>query len=84
MNGYNDWVLPSHDALLSMYTELYLAGIGDFHPGNHLDPAYYWSSTGDNNEEAIAISFYEGNTNDRPKYNLLHVRCVRTINPLDP
>jgi hypothetical protein len=47
LSGYNDWVLPSKDALALMYINLHQAGLGNFssdsyHSSTEYDATYMW------------------------------------------
>ena len=70
---FDDWFLPSKDELNLMYTNLKLAGLGDFADG------YYWSSSEDNAYNAWLRDFYDGNKYGRNKNNNGRVRAVRSF-----
>ncbi|WP_258103421.1 caspase family protein [Marinoscillum sp. MHG1-6] len=74
--GYDDWVLPNKDQLITMYQNLKQEGIGDF----MLDT--YWSSSKSGYSNAWGLSFESGKTYDFDKYSNHYVRAIRSF-PLD-
>lgn len=56
--GFNDWFLPSLDALKSMYTNLHQRGFGSFNVGSYM--TYYWSSSLFSNDFGNALRFWDG------------------------
>lgn len=56
--GYNDWFLPSLDALKSMFTNLHQRGFGSFNVGSYM--TYYWSSSLFSNDFGNSLRFWDG------------------------
>lgn len=56
--GFNDWFLPSLDALKSMYTNLHQRGFGSFNVGSYM--TYYWSSSLFSNDFGNSLRFWDG------------------------
>ncbi len=79
INGYQDWLLPSRDELLAMYTNLKLKGYGNF-------PEFwcsYWTSTenaGSPLNLAETVHFGTGEVTAVGKSTLNYVRAVRVYN----
>jgi hypothetical protein len=73
LGGYNDWFLPSKDELNLMYTNLKVAGVGDF------TVSYYWSSSESNAEFAWFQGFFNGVQYASLKYDAFGVRAVRAF-----
>jgi hypothetical protein len=71
LNGYNDWFLPSKSELNLMYSNLHLAGLGNF--GN----LAYWSSTEMTASFAWQVIFSGGILQGTTKNNLIAVRAAR-------
>jgi hypothetical protein len=70
---YSDWFLPSEEELNLMYTNLHLAGLGNF-------SGVYWSSTETDAGNAKTIDFATGTTSSTAKIpipNIIQVRAVR-------
>jgi len=80
VNGFDDWYLPSYDALISIadYTKHTLAVMPAF---THVVSEYYWSASEDEKEKQRAKSIYFGNgcPDSKPKNESYYVRCVRTV-----
>jgi len=86
-NGYDDWYLPSKDALVLMWSTIgpgpggSSGNIGDFITGT----SYWSSSEGDVNlNTAWSVIFYDYNNpngypSDTGKNNLKNVRAVRSF-----
>lgn len=70
---YGDWYLPSDHELNLMYTNLHLAGLGNF------DNFWYWSSTELNSLIAYALGFHDGTYLSGDKGNIINVRAVRAF-----
>jgi endogenous inhibitor of DNA gyrase (YacG/DUF329 family) len=73
LNGYSDWFLPSKDELNLIYENLYLKGTGSF------EPDVYWSSSGDDANDAWYQYFDNGNQYDNSKHGIRRVRAVRAF-----
>lgn len=71
--GYGDWYLPSKEELNMMYTDLYLAGLGNF------ASEVYWSSTEAPSGNAWEQNFDSGFQNDNNKSVSFRVRAVRAF-----
>lgn len=74
VNGYSDWLLPSHVELALMYSNLHLQGLGGF------TPAPYWSSTEMDADNAQTVDFTDGSgtaTAKIPAVNTVHARAIR-------
>ena len=71
--GYSDWFLPSKDELNLMYTNLKVAGVGDF------ANLYYWSSSEFNAGYAWSQYFNSGSQGTSLKGNTYRVRAVRAF-----
>ncbi|MBU2249529.1 MAG: hypothetical protein KKD77_22470 [Gammaproteobacteria bacterium] len=70
---FDDWFLPSKDALNAMYTNLYLHGVGD------LINDVYWSSSEDNAFRAFSQHFGTGASNNPLKTNTWNIRAARSF-----
>jgi hypothetical protein len=73
LNGYSDWYLPSLDELQTMYSRLYLQGLGGFGGG------WYWSSSQHSSHDARAMLFGPGYVNNRNRDDNYQVRAVRAF-----
>jgi hypothetical protein len=73
LNGYSDWFLPSKDELKMMYTNLYLAHLGNFSSNA------YWSSTEMTNVFAWQIAFSSGIVQGANKVTRSSVRAIRAF-----
>jgi hypothetical protein len=71
---YDDWFLPSKDAVNAMYNNLHLQGVGGF---NVVNP--YWSSSELNNERAWYQYFNNGDQGFGLKSDTENVRAIRTF-----
>ena len=71
LNGFNDWFLPSKDALNALYEQRGLVG--------SFANDYYWSSSEGNSSNAFYQYFYYGNQTLDYKVNSLRVRAVRAF-----
>src|SRR5664279_1591015 len=71
--SFNDWFLPSKDALNAMYTELYLYGIGSFTNG------YYWSSSEGDSDDSYRQYFSDGTQVNGSKSAIMCVRACHTF-----
>ena len=71
LDGFSDWYLPSKDELNKLYINK--AAIGN------LVSITYWSSTEENNEEAWAQFFIDGNQIMEGKDKSYFVRAIRTF-----
>jgi uncharacterized protein (TIGR02145 family) len=71
LNGYDDWILPSKEALQLMYLNLHVNGIGNFSSGNYISSSeinetYFWST-----------NFQNGGTFANWKTNNAWARAIR-------
>lgn len=73
LNGFSDWFLPSKNELLLMYSNLKMAGLGNFSDN------YYWSSSEETNLYALYVSFIDGSMSTYTKEGALRVRAVRAF-----
>ncbi len=73
LGGYSDWFLPSKDELNLMYTNLKVAGVGDFANSN------YWSSSEFSAGGAWPQDFNGGNQTINTKDSSGWVRAVRAF-----
>ena len=67
------WHLPPANALLGMYTTLYLETLGDF------TAAQYWSSSEVDADNAYARDFSDGSSDSIAKSTTCRVRPMRTF-----
>jgi hypothetical protein len=68
-----DWFLGSIGEMMLMFTNLRLAGVGDF------STELYWSSSDYEDDQAWILQFGYGNPNQNVKYGQNHVRPVRAF-----
>jgi parallel beta-helix repeat protein len=73
LGGYSDWFLPSKDELNLMYTNLKVAGVGDF------ESTWYWSSSEINENYAWYQNFTDGSQGQPGKHVTLRVRAARAF-----
>lgn len=81
INGYNDWYLPSRDELnlmaLVSNSLKYTLGINT--------SSYYWSSSADNNNSVVSLSFthvvniYQNFDNASQRYSTYPIRPIRSF-----
>lgn len=75
LNGYDDWLLPSANELLMMYTYLYANGLSNFNTNDE-----YWTSTEHALKKAVSFSFKKGySSNTSNKTKSYYVRPMRTF-----
>lgn len=72
--SYGDWYLPSKGELHLIYSNLHLAGLGNFAVDNN-----YWSSTESVITEAVSQWFGVGSQDDDVKTNTRRVRAIRAF-----
>lgn len=72
LGGFSDWVLPSKDALLLMYTNLHQSSLGGFNTSGE-----YWSSSEQFSNFAWHYNFGFGNTQASQRSQNFRVRAVR-------
>jgi hypothetical protein len=73
LNGYSDWYLPSQVELQTMYSRLYLQGLGGFGGG------WYYSSSQYDPNGAWSMNFGNGYVFYHGKDSNFQVRAVRAF-----
>lgn len=73
LNGYTDWYLPSRDELIEMQMKIGSSNNGFSSFGD------YWSSSQDDANDAIVVSFFLGSADDDQKNQSRRVRAIRAF-----
>jgi hypothetical protein len=73
LESYSDWYLPSRDELNQLYINR--TAIGGF----TTTLANYWSSSENNNTDALLLNFSDGSSGNAAKNSLCYVRAVRSF-----
>jgi len=76
LNGYGDWFLPSRNELSLIYSNVHIAGIGNFSTNG---ATFYWSSSQSGNNNAWGLSFLNGGPGTFSKDFGYRVRPIRAF-----